>query len=119
MMPNKNVCIVGGDINLDLIKYEDKFVNDYFTVMSSNNFNPYITMPSRITAYSNTIIDHIFIKFPQNKCDKKVISGNILADITDHLPTFALLHFSKCNDFNSRPYIRILNDQNISSRELF
>ena len=81
--------------------------------MPSINLVQYITMFSRITYHTNTVIDYIFIRFPLNKCHGKVISGNNLAYRTDHLPTFSLFNFSESFDQNSRPYICISNDQNI------
>ena len=114
LISDKNLCIVSGDINLDLIKYEETKVNEYFTTMCTHNFNAYITLPSRITYYSNTIIDHTFIRFPRNKSEPKVVSGNILANITDHLPTFAIINSPDYVDHNDRPYIRLINEKNIA-----
>ena len=54
------------------------------------------------------------MKFPQNKISGKITSGNILTDITDHLPTFVLINNYKHTDQKDRPHIRILNDENIA-----
>ena len=47
---------------------------------SSNFFHPHIPQPTRITDHSATLIDNIF-----------VISGNIVYDLTDHLPNFLIM----------------------------
>ena len=59
---------------------------------------PLITRPTRVTAYSATLIDNIFTNcFLHN-----ILSGNILNDFTDHFPIFAFLnneYFLKKQEF--------------------
>ena len=46
-------------------------------------------MPTRITHKSATLIDHIYYYEGLNKCDTiSVESGNLLTDISDHLPNY-------------------------------
>ena len=47
---------------------------------------PLILQPTRITSHSNTLIDNIF-----NVIDPDIISGNLTATISDHLPQFAII----------------------------
>ena len=54
--------------------------------MYSNCFIPYITLPTRITPRSKTLIDNIFY----NNFDDSIISGNIITDISDHLAQFLI-----------------------------
>ena len=44
----------------------------------------------------------------------RIVTGNILTDITDHLPKFLLLGTPVKKIINKRPLIRILNEANIS-----
>ena len=60
--------------------------------MTSNNFIPTITAPTRITDKSATLIDHIFIKLPRSKINNKIVAGNLLCDISDHLPNFTIIN---------------------------
>ena len=51
---------VGGDFNINLLKYKrhdqtDSFVNKMFSL----GYKPLINKPTRITAYSSTLIDNI------------------------------------------------------------
>ena len=48
---------------------------------------PLILQPTRITRHSNVLIDNIF----SNVVDPDVISGNLTATISDHLPQFAII----------------------------
>ena len=57
-------------------------------------FQPYILQPTRITNHSTTLIDNIFF----NSLEYFAISGNIIYDLTDHLPSFLIL-----NKFSSLP----------------
>ena len=81
---NKSVIILG-DFNVDLLKCDtDLNTSEYFNLLSSNNFLPYITLPTRITAQSSTLIDNIF----SNCINQKIISGNLTSTVSDHLPQF-------------------------------
>ena len=87
-------CIIAGDINIDLLKFEvHSGTAEFVDTLLINNFSPIITMPTRITSRSSTLIDHIYF-YPGTKypwCDSNIKSGNILSDITDHLPNFIFI----------------------------
>jgi hypothetical protein len=85
----KKTCIILGDSNLDLLKFEthqntDEFLNS----LGSNSFQPLISQPTRVTDHSATLIDNIFF----NSLEYSVISGNIVYDLTDHLPNFLIIN---------------------------
>ena len=64
---NHNITsIITSDINIDLIKYQMDKNWDYITTLMTFGYLPYITLPTRITEYSATCIDHMFIKESQN-----------------------------------------------------
>ena len=55
-------CILMGDFNIDLIKYESSHhVNRFLYQMYSSHFYPLINRPTRITANSATLTDNKFI----------------------------------------------------------
>ena len=55
--------------------------------LASHLFITLILQPTRITSHSNTLIDNIF----PNVIDSDIISGNLMATISDHLPQFAII----------------------------
>ena len=55
--------------------------------LASHTFTTLILQPTRITSHSNTLIDNIF----SNVIDPDIISGNLTATISDHLPQFAII----------------------------
>ena len=90
----KKTVILLGDFNIDLIKCStDHKTSEFFNLISSHDLLPYITLPTRITARSRTLIDNIF----SNSTSTKIISGNLTATVSDHLPQF-FIH----PDFNNR-----------------
>lgn len=84
-----------GDFNLDLLKYEthngtDEFIN----TLGTSFFQPHILQPTRITDHTATLIDNIFF----NSMDYFTLSGNLVYDVTDHLPNFLIINkFSSLN----------------------
>ena len=65
LMKNINdntTAIIAGDFNIDLIDYENNYVEQYTDTILQNSFIPCITIPTRITDHSATLIDHILLK---------------------------------------------------------
>ena len=53
--------LVSGDFNIDLLKIEnDDSIKDFYNSLTLNLFVPHITLPTRITSHSQTLIDNIF-----------------------------------------------------------
>ena len=81
----KSISLLG-DFNVNLLNYyEDNETNKFLDSLASNSFIPLVLQPTRITSHSNTLIDNIF----SNVTDPDIISGNLTATISDHLPQFA------------------------------
>ena len=80
----------------------------------SYGYLPYITLPSRITEYSATCIDHIFIRYAKNSRSQptNTLSGMFYCDITDHLRCFVSLKCNLCVDNVNRPKARLFGDKN-------
>ena len=83
---NKKMLFVCGDTNIDLLS-ENNTTTEFINSMYSMSLYPTITRPTRITTHSTTLIDNIFI----NIIDKKIVSGIIMNDATDHLPVFVVI----------------------------
>ena len=53
-----------GDLNFDLLKYEQyKATNEFLDCLSSNMFLPHIVQQTRITSHLKTLIDNIFSNY--------------------------------------------------------
>ena len=62
--------------------------------MTCNGYLPHITIPTRITDSSMTIIDNIYT----NTFSNNILSGNILAKLADYLPQFISIQRKKPED---------------------
>ena len=105
------LAITLGDININLLKVENVHTSNYLNNYLENNFIPCITIPTRITHSSQTLIDHIFIKIPQKLIQNKCSSGNLITDISDHLPNFIFFDL-KTPIVKQRPFIRLFTENN-------
>ena len=110
----KTSCILVVDINIDIIKSENEGTLNCLTTLFSYRFLPYITLPSRITNFSATCIDHIFVRMADNKRIKPadISSGLLFNDITDHLPCFISIKCGNHNTKMSRSLTSVFGDKN-------
>ena len=89
---NKNVVITG-DTNINLLKCsEHKPSGDYFDTLLSNGLIPKITVPTRVTHSTATLIDHIFIN---NASANLSYAGTIQSSMTDHYFNFIFIESCK------------------------
>ena len=65
----------------------DHNVSDFYNILSSNFFAPYILQPTKLTKNSKTLIDNIFL----NSIEFNTFSGNLTSQILDHLLQFLIL----------------------------
>ena len=109
LLRNKMI-IITGDINLNLTDFENNLVNSYVSCLSSYQFFPLISKPTRFAPNNNpnidpSTLDHIWINnfVP-------VISGIIDSNDSDHCPTFIKFNYFKRNaptvihKFKFRPF---------------
>ena len=112
----KRPCFVCGDININLLKCEnDQSVKDYVDKLFSCNFLPLLTLPTRFTDSSCSLIDHFYYcDYKKSKLSSmKIVSGNFLTDsISDHVPSFLLVKSDKRKDTKARPLTRVFNASN-------
>lgn len=80
---SKNLIWIG-DININILSgLNTDYSDEYIALMSMNGLECLIKEPTRITQFSETCIDHVFVRVT----DKNVISMNAIvvhAGITDH-----------------------------------
>ena len=80
--------VLDGDFNLSLIIYSKTTgINQFLEIIPSHNFMPQITLPTRLTGRTATLIDNILINSYENKCS----SANITTSVSDHVPHSSLL----------------------------
>ena len=83
----KKYCVLLGDFNLDLLKFESHLSTENFlNTLGSYYFQPQILQPTRITDHLASLIDNIFF----NSLEHFSISGNLCYDLSDHLPNFLI-----------------------------
>ena len=110
---DKHFYLWAGDINIDILKIDsDKKVSDYVTKFIESNFIPCITLPTRFSDVSATLIDHIMVKVPNKHIQTKVTSGNLVTEITDHLSNFVLIDTEIIKE-KKRPLVRLFTQRNI------
>jgi len=71
-------------------------------------------MPSRATANTATIIDHIYYHEGCNsKKDLSILTENLWSDLTDHLPNYFLVTDKHLKIDAKRPKVRLFSAENI------
>ena len=113
---NDNILtVIGGDTNINILNQDHAETMDYTSTFFSHNFIPQILTPTRITDDTATCLDHIFIRLPRQQMDCEIQSGNIIAEITDHLPGFTYILNKGKPDVKNRPSVRLFGEKNISN----
>ena len=100
-----STLITGGDFNINLLKLNEreKF-QKYFDLFVANGSIPQITMPTRFSKKSATLIDQIFCRF--SKSSSQNSAGIIVTKISDHLPCFSSINYTNDITVKSK-YIKI------------
>ena len=81
----KRDCVILGDMNIDLLKYNDHMkTNSYIDDIFACGFITTITKPTRVTDHSATLIDHVYT----NKVSSPYETGIIITDVADHFGTY-------------------------------
>ena len=83
-------CVVGGDMNMDIAKHAMcDSTSQFLNLLAALEFFPCISLPTRITPQSKTIIDNFFC----NDISKISSPSIIRSDLSDHLPICAFINF--------------------------
>jgi hypothetical protein len=85
------IGLICGDINIDLAKPDHPQTKLYIDTILSLDSIPLITLPTRITSHSATIIDHINISGLDKVISNDIFTGNLFFEIADHLPNFVVI----------------------------
>ena len=81
---NKLMVLVG-DLNINLLNHDTHYpTSEFLDSMISFGLIPKITLPTRITHSSATLIDHIF----SNISPHESLAGTLKIDISDHFANF-------------------------------
>ena len=84
MRNNNKICLVAGDLNYDILKYEHNPVINEFPFF----FQPWILEPTRVVLNSRpSLTDNIYI----NTYDKTIYRGNVLDKVIYHMSNFCIM----------------------------
>ena len=86
LLKNNKVFLIG-DINISTSASRWNYAFDYFNVLASLGYFSLITLPTRVTNSSATIIDYIIT----NDHLHTLKPGVIRADLCDHYPIFCTI----------------------------
>lgn len=107
-----NELILLGDSNFNLLNYKNSTnTNEFLNTLLAHGLLPTITLPSRISNHTATLIDNIS---SNTKCTN-TLSGLIYSCISDHLPVF---HINIINSTRAPPepkLVRNMCEKNILS----
>ena len=112
---NRKQVFLLGNFNINLLSQNDhQPTNDFLDSLPSNFFISYILHPNRVTSYSKTLIDNIFSNF----ISPDIISGNITATISDHLPQFSFVPNILSNPPTQKSIMKDIG-QNLNKKTLY
>ena len=105
-----------GDFNINLLQINEREkIEDLFDLMCTNSFYPKITLPTRFSKHSCSLIDQFFCKVP-HKDHKNISSSIVLSSISDHFPCIVKVNILR--ERNKPPkyiYVRKANDTAINN----
>ena len=84
------------ETNFNLLQHNDDIIQDLINLMYSYSLFTLTTLPTRVTATSAILIDHIWSTYVENNVGNYVIK----TDITDNFPVVSLF---KCSSTPSSP----------------
>ena len=95
---------LAGDYNLNLLtNNNDELGNELFDLITSHSLLPQITLPTRLSQTSGTLIDNILCK--AHISIKPTTAGILLNKLSDHQPCFIILGITFCG-CNNPKFIR-------------
>ena len=94
-----------GDFNINLLQIQtNQHFNQFYDSLTSTAFIPKITLPTRISETSATLIDNIFT----NNIDRAHVSGILSRKFSDHQMIFSLQKCNKCQKLkHNEKYIEV------------
>ena len=87
---NTPETIIAGDFNIDLLKVNTNATfSDFFDLVTAHNFIPKITLPTRFSERTATLINNFLCSFKRNSSKK--FTGIVTSPLSDHFPYFIFL----------------------------
>ena len=84
---NNSEIFLTGDYNINLLSINDKEINaEFLKMLCSLSFYPKITLPTRFSPHSGSLIDNVVCRLTNNTLH--VSSGILLKQFSDHQPYF-------------------------------
>ena len=81
-------CYLMGDLNINITNYmNNNQIKEFLDIMYSYYFHPMISVPTRVTETSATLIDNIFT----NVLGVNSKSGVLCMEVADHCPIFLIM----------------------------
>ena len=114
LQANPHKSYICGDFNINLLKINDsEHYNAFFENVTSTGFSTQITMPTRLSDNSNTLIDNIFT----NNICKPHESGILVTPISDHLMQFCIFkgNYEASNDLPKYIEVETINSKSINN----
>ena len=100
-----------GDFDIDLLNYNVNNNSKYFADQMFTMYSlPLINKATHITHQCYSIIDDSYT----NSINEDIASGGIIADISDHFPTFSIVHHGPNKKRNRKSYLWAHSQENIS-----
>jgi endonuclease/exonuclease/phosphatase family metal-dependent hydrolase len=104
--------VITGDFNFDLLKIQNStHVNSFFETMVTNGLIPKITLPTRISDFSATLIDNCFVKISSNFSE--TTAGILNCNISDHQPYFVTLDYLNYSQASSK-YVKVYTNTDVA-----
>ena len=106
----KNITyFIVGDLNINTINKNNNVTNELSNMIASLGTFPIITLPTRVTENSKTLIDHILT----NDHLHGILPGVFRSDITDHYPIFCIISNLPSKREDNPKYFRNLKNFNV------
>ena len=104
--------VLACDYNIDLLKMQERLLfREYFENIIAYGLFPTLTLPTRVTDRSATLIDNIFSNVSDNR---QHFSGILITNLSDHFPCFYQIKSNRrYNKSNKFIFCRNFNQENI------
>jgi len=103
--------ILMGDFNINLLNHDNHAgASNYLNTLLNFGQLPLITLPSRVTDHSFSLIDHV----SSNTKDKFIESGLVYSSLSDHYPVFCIKNVKTAKSSFQDKYKRKINEKTIA-----